>query len=862
MEEEIRFHLEAEVRHNLASGMSPEVARREAALAFGGVERFKEAVREARSFPRVEELRQDIGFAVRSLKRTPGLSLLAALALCIGIAANAAVFPAFNTFFLKPLDLEAASELYHVSGVDLSDGVPGARLSWDEFQGIREGASTLAGVGAFTMGEGMVLSGPEESLFLQGSVVSADLFQVLRIPPRVGRFFLLSDENPSSPPAMLISEGLWRRVFGEDPEIVGRTVTLDEVPRTIVGVVPAGREFPERLDLWVPFQPGPSEDVHRRALEVLVRVEEDGGAKAASEELAAVVAGLEERRPEGGYKIRPTLEPLRDMFIQGPKMPVLAMLVLTLMILSVACFNVGTILFIRGADRAEEMAVRSSLGAGRRRIIKQLLVESGVLAVVGGVPGLLLGGIGLRLLMQGVPIEYPGFINFRVDLVAGAWAGGLVLGTAILSGLWPAIYGSRADLYSLLRGKGGKAGPLLRSSTGRKALVGGQISLTLAALIGAGIMFRGQLNSRAVDLGYQPAGLLGGYLELEQGGISSQADQKQFVASLEETLQRNPGISEFTVASRLPIRGQYYTRPFRLGAGRSAGDGLEHTFYNQVGLDYFEVLETDLLAGRRFDLSDGYPSSPPVSIVDQAFAHRHWPGEEAVGKTVEVARPAGPGGGGGWEWTLTEVVGVVETARYLPLVRDPGVVFRPFLQDPGSGVTLVVRTTGDPSAARGALTEAVRGLEPTLAFHWVDSVEEMIHARNWAPGLYAQFFSLMAGFGILLASIGIFGLISHSVFRRGREFGIRMAVGAMPGDLRRLVLKEGGGLLGISIVVGLVAGALFVRGFGSLAPGVAVSDPLVYLVSLAILLCTVALASLPPLLRVQGGRWMELHRTE
>jgi predicted permease len=635
-------------------------------------------------------------------------------------------------------------------------------------------------------------------------------------------------------------------------------VEVEGVGRSIVGVIPSGREFPEVLDLWVPFRDEAGADVHRRAFEVVVRLADGIAPVSASADLESLMPGLEARRPPGGYQIRPDLQALKSAFVQEPKVPILVMYLLTSMVLLVACFNVATLLLARGSDRAEEIAVRAGLGAGRGRILRQLLAESAVLAFLGALPGLALGALGLRWLMNTVPIQFPGFIDFSLDPLAVVGMSAVVVGAGVVAGFWPALHGSRTNLAGLLRGGGRVEGVRFGSSRGRAVLVGGQISLTLAVLVGAGMMLKGQAKSGSLDLGFQPAGLLGAYLELEEGGVVSASDRAVFLENLEARMARIPGVEGFSVGTRLPIRGQYYTRPFDVGGEPRDDGGFNHTYFNQVQDDYFQLLQTPVVEGRGFQSADGLQGAPQVAVVDRAFADRHWPGESALGRTVRVGRTADGEG----EWDVAQVVGVVETARYLPLVRDPGVLFRPYGQDSGSGATIVLRSSGDPLALRVELEQVTQELQPSLPYHFIETAEDMIRARNWAPSLYVAVFNLMGLFGVLMASVGIFGMVTTAVARRNREFGLRLVVGATRADLRRLVLKDGGRIVLSAAGLGLILGFAFAQGLSSLAPGVSAFDPTVYLGALILTLAVSTLAAAVPALRAGRGDLVKVLKSE
>jgi putative ABC transport system permease protein len=802
---------------------------------------------------------RDLRYALRNLRQRPGFTAVAVLTLALGIGANSAIFSVVNGVLLRPLPYDAPEELATVRGS--WEGHPNAALSPAEYWDYKERQRTLTVMGAYAGGS-LNLTGSGTPERLDAGFVTADLLPVLGVAPAVGRGFLAEEDLPGRPAVVLLSDGLWRRRFGGDPAVAGRTIRLDDEPVTIVGIMPPGFQLPSHFtgtgaELWTLLQLDPAYDRSERGwhyLDVVGRRRPGVTPAAADREAAALMAGMKAEYP-GEYQasFAGTAAPVDVEVVGGARPAILVLLGAVALLLLIACANVASLLLARAEARQREMAVRTALGADRRRIVTQLLTESLVIALAGAALGLLIAEWGLRALVLAAPPSIPRLDAIAIDGCVLGFTLAVAIGTGILFGLAPALHSARPDLAgSLVEGaRGGTAGVVRQRF--RRGLVVGQIALALMLLTGAGLLVRSFLRMRAVDPGFDPHHLLTAQLEISPQRYQRSEQVRAFYADLLRRIREIPGVTSAAAARALPMTGQLEIGDWSfLLEGRFSSPPLPSEWiaadWQVISPGYFETMRMPVIAGRGLEEADRAAGSQ-VMVVNQTLARKVWPAGDAVGQRVLL-------GGGATDSVYRTVVGIVGDVRHRGLSAEPRPeMYLPHQQFPaGTGtatrsLSLVVRTSGDPEPLTPALRAAVASLDPDAPLSEVQTMEQAL--GSWAAErrltmLVVSGFALVA---LLLGAVGIYGVMAHLVLQRTREIGIRMALGAVPREILRLVLRQGAWLAGLGIAAGVVGALAVTRLLAGLLFRTAPTDPLTFTGTALLLAAVVGVASVVPALR-------------
>ncbi len=783
----------------------------------------------------MDQLLQDLRFAVRSLRKNPGVSLIAAASLALGIGAAASIFSGVDVFMIRPLAYEQSRDLVAVHTTNLERGWNDAPSSWPDFDDWRRASNTLELAGYHGMG--VNLSGGDRPERLSGLEVSAGFLRTLRVTPQLGRTFGPDDERASAAHVVILGNALWQRSFGADPSIVGRTVELDGEPVQVVGVLPARFEFSGPLDLLVPLRKGMNPDRGSRWVRVVGRLRHGVTLEKARSEMRALEARLASSYPDTDAGMSAAVVSLqRDWFSEGFRQGSLISSVAVLFVLLIACANVANLLLARGAVREREIALRSALGAGRGRIVRQLLTESVILGLVGGGLGILLSVEGIRWIRSLLPGTFPqvdqvvlnGRVVFFTLLVS--------IGSGIVFGLAPAFQGARASLRHALS-EGGRGGSARASGRMRRALVVAEISLSFVLLVSATLLVQAFSGLRTKDLGFDADHRVTARLSLPPAKYPNADQRREFFHELEERVGNLPGVGSVGLASQFPLRGAnstYYTiseEPPVDPARRPS------SVFRDVTPGYFRTMGMKLLEGRDFARGD-VAGAPRVLIVNRTFADRHWPGRSPLGKKVEIAS------------SVREIVGVVaDTHDFGPEQDAPAVMYDPFYQADWSSATLVVETHRDPAVFVPTLRDVMRSLDPDQPLYSIQTVRQLL--EDWLGGssAMAEILGVMAALAFLLASVGVYGVMAYSVARRTQEVGVRMALGARRGDVLRLVLRQGGLMAAIGILAGLAIALATTRFLAFFLYGVSPFDPWAFAGVTIMLLLTCLAATWIPALR-------------
>ncbi len=800
----------------------------------------------------------DLRYALRTLARSPGFTAAAALTLALGIGANTAVFSVVQHVLLAPLGLPREERLVTVWQDERVHGGPATEWTGRSvFDGWRRGNETFDGMTVVSDWLPQV-TGADRPEALNGAVVSHEYFDVLGVRPALGRAFRSDEEVAGKDRVVVLSDALWRRRFGGDPGLVGRTISLDGESYTVLGVLPPGFRPPlvSNAEIWsvLAFDPGQSDwgNVYLRAIG---RLRAGVSATAAKADLDRVTAGLGKEHPAELEGVRATLEPLRETVLGPATTPILALQGAALLVLLIACANIANLFIARASARQRELSVRTALGAGRSRLMRQLLTESLMLAAAGGALGLLLASWGIRALEAAAPAGAPRMESLALNGQVVGFALGATLVTGLLFGLAPLAAIARNRLGAGLHGGSRTGGPRDRQRL-RSALVVVEVALGLALLVGAGLLIRTLDALHHVDPGFRADHLASGRLIFPSGRYPETTGVVERVDRILERLRARGDVDAAGAVSTLPFSGGQFDVSFVI-EGRIPPAGEEPaTDFRRATPGYFGAMSIPLRAGRSFDSGD-VDGRPRVALINERLAERFFPGEDPLGHRLRVGGVRDPDSP--W-WTIVGVVGSVRD-NTLDKAPDPE-VYLPFAQRPGRVMSLVVRSDGPPEALLQAVLGAVGEVDPDQAVTQLATLDDLI-ATTLSPtrfltGLLAAF----AALALLLAGVGIYGVMAFAVGRRTHEIGVRMALGARPGSVLGLVLRQGAALTGAGLALGLFAAWGLSRGLAGLLYGIGADDPWT-LGAVCLLLAGVALvATWLPARRAAGVDPVEALKSE
>lgn len=843
--EEIRFHLELETEKNVRLGMRPDEARRVALAHFGGVERVREDHRDVRRLQWIEDAVADLRFALRTIRRTPALSTAAVITLALGIGANVAIFSAVNAVVLQPLPFPAPNRLMAI-GEDnperqwvMNWSAPANMLDW------RAGVSDFEDVAGYFDGLGNgVLTGRGDPVVLRGTRVTGSFFSTLAVRPELGRGFTFEETFASGTHVAVLSDRAWRQVFGGDPSVVGKTITVNATPLQVVGVMPPGFSFPnEGIDIWRPmeYSAGFRNSVSfRRAhsLRVIARLKPGVTREHANAQLQAVVARLAHDYPETNALMGATMMPLHDYLVGNTRLPLLVLLTSVAFLLLIACANVGNLLLVQAAGRRREAALRLALGAGRGRLVRQAFAESLTLSVIGGAAGLALGWIGTHALVRMQPEGMLRVHDFGIDRTVLAYVVLITIASAMVFGVAPALWARHRDPAESL--KDGGRGAVQGAQTRRwgDTLVVGEVALALLMTVGAGLLVRSFMQLRHVDPGFDPHGVwIGGV------GLSNAYDTDDKVDAFMRQLQARtaalPGVSSAALVMNPPLTGNSYTSDFSV-YGRAPGDFGTEVYHQIASPGYFATMRIPLLAGRDFAGNDT-PKTDRVIIINEALARTYFKGQNPIGQRIAFDREPTA------KSTWYTVVGIVADDHADALSLAPrSEIFAPSTQVIPTYMRLAVRTTRDPAWVTAAVRGLLKSMDPALALTDVTTMDAL-REDSLARTRFMTTLMLMFGLiGLTLSVVGVYGVLAQNARNRMREMGIRIALGAEPADVRWLVVRRGLQLTFIGLALGGVTALFATRAMTMLLFDVAPNDPATLIVVALVLAMTSTIAALLP----------------
>ncbi len=837
MDAELKFHIEAYAEDLVRSGLPRQEAMRRARLEFGGIERAKEECREARGVTFFESLAQDLRYGLRMLRKSPGFTAVAVLPLALGIGANTAIFSVVYAVVLKPLPYANSEQLFNVFEVQPQQGVRGTGWSYANFAELREQNSVFSEMTG-SQHHQLTLTGRDEPSVVNTSVVTAELFSAFGEKPLAGRVFFSDDGKPGAPPVVILSENLWRGSFGADPSLIGSSINLDKRSYTVIGIMPSAFRFPQLTEseqLWIPLVQDPlfGSWMERRGghwLQVTGRLKPGVSVTQAQTELDGIGARLAKTFPaeNNGWAIR--MVPLQEMIVENAKTPLLVLLGAVGLVLLIACANIANLLLTRATSRAREIAVRTALGAGRARIVRQLLSETAVLGLLGGVTGIALAYWGVQGLSSLLPSSLPRVNAIRVDNLVMGFA---LLLSAIVScafGLAPALFAANSDLQSSLREGGGRSGESRKRRRARSFLAAGEIALAMVLLVAAGLLLRSFSKLTSVSPGFDVRHIVKADISLPQFQYSTPQQWTAFSDELLARIQAEPGLQDSAVAVPRPIADGCVnlafdivgTPPLSAGASRTAS-------YVSVSPDYFRVMGIPLLSGRFFDRRD-ILSSPRVTLISKTMARLYFPNQDPLGKQLIFGFPPGSG-------AIREIVGIVGDVRDVSLGEDPGpMMYVPYAQAPFWGANVVVKSTLSPSSVAAAIRQEVQKMDKDLPVTDVETMPDIMETSLAQPRFRTFLLGVFAAMALVLAATGIFGVISYSVSCRTNEIGIRVALGASRSSILSMVLRESLVLTFAGMALGVPCALAASQLLGHLLFNVSANDP----ATLAAVACTLA----------------------
>ena len=849
VDDELGFHLDMKTKELIDTGVPPDEALRQARAQFGDIEYTRRYMHETDRGRMLQEhravlsdeLRQDLTFSLRQLARNRGFTAIALITLALGIGANTAIFSVVRGVLLRELPYAEPTRLVRVFSTFEGSQRYVSPADFNDWSKQSKKFSSLAASATSTVN----LTGSGVAERLKQARVSANMFQLLGVRPALGRAFAPGEDAESAPRVVILSDGLWRGRFGADPRIIGKHITLDGYATEVVGVAPPDMRYPEPVDMWLTtrFTARELSDSNRGArwIEVIGRLAPGVSTEQAQTEMATIARRIELQDPRhnAGYGTR--LVALRDEMVGTVRQPLIILLAAVGLVMLIACANVASLMLGRTAAREAELAVRTALGAGRGRLVRQLMTESVCLAIIGGALGFGLAIWGTRALLALAPQDIPRLYDVRVDASVLLFSFGATALAALLFGAFPALHAASGRVASSLRegNRGSRARP--GSARARGALVVAEITLALMLLAGAGLLIKSFARLRDVSPGFEPARVSTFTVALSEVKYATADQQRAFASTLLDRVRTIPGVDAAAVTFALPLSGGGFVLTFTVEGRPPDGPNAESAGHVRVASDgYFSTMGIPLKRGRAYGPADR-EGTPRVFVVSEETARRYFPGEDPIGKHIQF----------GWtrdgDRLAGEIVGVVGDVRQKSLSAEVAPhVYVPFAQWPVEELTVVMRTRNDPSTTLRAAHALVESLDRDLPIYDAFTLETMVSRSLGQPKFYLLLLTVFAGLAVVLAAVGIYGVMAYTVQQRTREIGIRIALGASADRVVGMVVQRGLTLAMVGVALGTAGAYAVTRVLRSLLFGVNERDPLTFVAVAVVLAAVAVLASWVP----------------
>jgi putative ABC transport system permease protein len=860
--EELSQHLEDQYEQSLSRGASEAEAREAVLSELSGNELLAPALKRVeRRVPQnpiqmgterktnmIGDLRQDVRYGLRMLMKNPAFTIIAVLALALGIGANTAIFSVVNTLLLRPLPYKNPEQLVVIWENATHLGFPKNTPSPANFLDWQKQNTLFTGMGAFAE-RTFNLTGVGEPERLEGRRVSANLFELLGVKPILGRTFVPDEDKPGTKVALL-NESLWKRRFGSDPGVIGRALALNGESYTVVGVLPNSVRLPGfgnwRDQVWVPLA-FPAEEAASRGnhfLEVIGRMKPGVTLPQARAEMETIAARLAQQYPEDNTRIGSVVTPLHEEIVGDMKPALLILLGAVAFVLLIACANVANLLLARAAARHKEIALRLALGADRVRLTKQLLVESVMLSLLGGAVGLALAYAGLQVLTRFIPPDVAHADMIAIDAKVLLFTLLVALVTGLIFGLAPASQATHFNLNDTLKEGGRDSGAGPRGKRLRSALVIGEVAVSFLLLIGAGLLINSFMHLRNLDPGFRADHMLTLNVDLSETKYPDNARRVAFFDEVVRRVQALPGVRSIAVAGNLPFTYNGDSMPIGAeGIQDPPPDQRPDVIYRAVGPGYFSTMGIPLVSGRDFNDQDTLDTTLAV-VVSEKTARHYWPNADPIGKRIRNGSTTSDA-----PWRT--VIGVVKDVRQNDFVAEPKMQMYFSYRQLRSLVpnALIVRTAVDPLSVATSVRNAIWAVDKDQTVANIDSMEHIVAGAVARQRFSMLLLAIFAGVALILAAVGIYGVMSYSVAQQTREIGIRMALGAQRSDVLKMTVKQGLKLVGLGLVIGLVAAFVLTRVMATLLFGISATDPLTFFSISLVLLAVALLASYIPALR-------------
>jgi putative ABC transport system permease protein len=796
-------------------------------------------------------LLQDMRYGIRMLMKNPGFTIIAVLTLALGIGANTAIFSVVNAELLRPLPFRDSGRLVSVATANSRMHTSNGSTSYPDFVDWRSQNQVFEKMAAYT-GATFTLTGQEHPAHLEGASVSAETFDLLGVSPELGRTFL-PGEDEANHHVVIISDHLWKQLFKGDPGIIGRTITLENEGYTVVGVMPANFQYPLQREpeaIWSTLSPlnetsddSPPMVQHRGAhfLTCIARLKPGVTLAQAQAAMDVIASSLSKQYPDTNKYMSVHLSSEEERLTGAIRPALLVMMIAVGLVLLIACVNVANLLLARATTRGREIAIRTAMGAGRVRVVRQLLTESLLLAIFAGVLGTALAVWGSDVLVRLSPENLPRVGEIHIDGWALAFTAGLSLLTGILFGLAPALQSTHSNIVEALK-EGSLSTTAGRSRHGlRSSLVIVEMALALILLVSAGLLIRSLIRLQSVNPGFDPHNVMTASLDLPDAKYSD-PQKAEFFRQLTPLLNALPGVQSAAAVFPLPMSGDEIRTSFQIEGRPVAKSDEPHTSIRGVTPNYFGTMRIPLLQGRDFTERDEAKATP-VLIVNQAFAQQFFPGENPVGKHIQ----AGISNGGPGTAPMREIVGVVGNVKFEDLTTEfSPESYIPYGQLQFGSITIVARSAKDPQGLAKPIASVVQSLDKDLPTYAPKTLEQYLNGTIAIPRFNTFLLAVFAALAMILTAVGLYGVISYTVAQRTHEIGIRMALGAQPGDMLRLVVGQGMRLALLGVGLGLVAAFGLTRFLSSLLFGVSSTDPVSFAVVVTMLVAVVLLACYIP----------------